>query len=161
MRTATHRLDETAAIHCSSRFSSRLCGGRFNRSGDDSRKSLSRYRPHFFLSLLARRYFFPDSLHRLTVTRRRQVASGKRAPSHPKQYFAASQYADLLNKNRVSAAGGRASNPPRVSINFIFIYVSQTEIPASSPCFQGIISFCFLFSPLICKCARTPGTEPL
>ena len=161
MRTATRRLDETTAIHCSSRFSYRLCGGRFNRSGDDSRKSISPYRPHFFLSLLARRYFFPDSLHRLTVTRRRQVASRKRAPSRPKQHFAASQYADLLNKNRVSAAGGHASNPARVSMNIIFMYMSQTEIQASSPCLQGIVFFCFIFSPLICKCARTPGTQQL
>jgi hypothetical protein len=60
---------------CSSRFSSRLCGGRFNRSGDDSGKGISRYGPHFFLSLLARRHFFPYSLHRLTMTRQPQVPS--------------------------------------------------------------------------------------
>jgi hypothetical protein len=160
MRIATRRIGETAAIHCSSWFSYRLCRGSFNRSGDDSHKGISRYRPHLFLSLLARRYFFPYSLHRLTVTRRRRV------PSESVRPRALSRTLPLANARICSTKQGRGGR--RAVLPFsrcvhkhnISMY-PLSEIQPSPPCFQGIISSCFIFSPLICKCARTPGIGQL
>jgi hypothetical protein len=160
MRTATRQLGEAAAIHCSSLFSRRLCGGRFNRSGDDSREGLSRYWAHFFLGLLARRHFFPYPLHRLTITRRPQV------PSESIRARALSRTPLLANVricSRKQGHGGRRAScdspwcAHKCNISMYAIDGNTSE----SPLFSRDNFLLIHFSPLICEWARTPKIEQL
>jgi hypothetical protein len=160
MRTAARRLGETAPMQRSSRFSSRLWGGRFNRSGDDSREGLSRYWAHFFSSLLARRHFFPYPLHRLTITPRPQVPSESIGPR------ALSRTPPLANVricSRKQGHGGRRASwhspwcAHKCNISMYAIDGNTSE----PPLFSRDNFLLIHFSPLICEWARTPKIEQL